>query len=491
MNQLNQPIAITKKWANGTNNINDVVIPQVQTDQFKANQEIGFPPSQEQDPNTGGTYVKRAEMNGVFKLYSEHIEFLNKGGNYTFNTDIATAGGYSTGATLWSDYYKRFVTSLKDNNTDNFTTDPKLINGISWDFTELSEYINIPEVATPQFAGNNGESIVVFCSKKKYLKHTLNALVKFSFATGTSDITTYTLRIEGNPLITQDNNLIEYQTGILSNYNNTGATFEIITYGGYLGALETKPADYVIVALKLINRGNDNLKMASPYKLIDISIESTDTIVPVIGMSLAQCNNYLGTALTTNTTPAKLLYYPSITDNGATTTINPTNDINLLCNNSIGINTDYINIITNHLNINGNSIIRTKKIDAYRIVGNFTAIKINFKQNPALNEIVYLILFDFVVFEYPRAGYLDVTNYGINAGNIDFGGVLGANESFGSGSVVIDSGINNGIYAGLCSFRYSNQNIPEKNKITWGSSATSGTGRFHITFYANSLNNNF
>ena len=78
-------------------------------------------------------------------------------------------------------------------------------------------------------------------------------------------------------------------------------------------------------------------------------------------------------------------------------------------------------------------------------------------------------------------------DYGVDAGNIDFGIRLGANESLGNGSV-FDI---NPVQPAFCAFRYSSQNIPEKNRLSWQSSATNGTGRFSINFYANSLNNNF
>ena len=47
---LINPIAIIKKWANGTTSATDVVLPPITTSTTVANQETGFPPSQEQDP---------------------------------------------------------------------------------------------------------------------------------------------------------------------------------------------------------------------------------------------------------------------------------------------------------------------------------------------------------------------------------------------------------------------------------------------------------
>lgn len=454
---LINPIAIIKKWANGTTSATDVVLPPITTSTTVANQETGFPPSQEQDPTTGGQYVKRAEMNGVFKLYSEHIEFLNKGGTYTFNTDIATAGGYSTGATLWSDYYRRFVTSLKDNNTDNFITNVNKIDGISWGFTELSDYINVPEIPITADFTTNGTEIVVYCGKTPPPSGGVinvgvyNAKIKFALRNSGGNGAMYSLSFMGNPSYKFQNNqflLNNYTTNILLENNYTNATLEIKTYGGNLGTISEKPSDYIFIVLKVISHSTDWL---NPFYLSDVCIEGIGTVLPVIGKTLTEANNILGT-------------------------------------NNVSQNQNPINLYFNSM-----PMTRTKKIIAgfggNSIYGNITAIKINFKQNPALNEIVYLIHCDFVVYDYPNEGYLYMPNFGVDAGNIDFGGQAATNLSFGTGSI---GSTPTNQFAGFCSFVYSNQNIPEKNKIIWdGPTPAVSLGRFHITFYANNLNNNF
>ena len=481
---LINPIAIIKKWANGTTNPADVVLPPVATSNTVANQEIGLPPSQEQDPAVGGQYVKRAEMNGIFKLYSEHIEFINKGGSYTFNNDIANAGGYSQGATLWSDYYKRFVTSLKDNNTDNFVTDVNKIDGISWGFTELSDYINIPEIPITADLTTNGTEIVVYCGKSPQQSGaatnvaTYNAKIKFALKNSGGNGAMYSLSFMGNPIYKLHNGqflLNNYTTNILLENNYNSAVLEIKTYGGNLGVISEKPTDYIFIVLKVISHSTDWI---NPFYLSDVCIEGIGTVLPVIGKTLTEANNILGTNNVLQNQEPKILYFPSIIDKSTGININ---------------NSNLINLNTNNFTINNMLITRTKKLTTegdYGVVGNITAIKINFKQNPANNEIVYLIHCDFVVFDWALiAKYLYMPDYGVDAGNIDFGSRIGANESFGSGSVVANEPSQ--IFAGSCGFRYSNQNIPEKNRLSWESSATNGTGRFHITFYANSLNNNF
>jgi hypothetical protein len=473
---LINPIAIIKKWANGTTATADVILPPVTTNTTVANQEIGFPPSQEQDPTTGGSYVKRAEMNGVFKLYSQHIEFLNKGGSYTFNTDIATAGGYSTGATLWSDYYKRFVTSLKDNNTDNFITDINKIDGVSWGFSELSDYITVPEIPITGDLTTNGTEIVVYCGKKQFANNGLfNVKIKFALKNSGGYGAMYSLSFMGNPFIQPGgpNRLQNYSTNILLADNYTGAKLEIKTYGGYLGNISVKPSDYIFIVLKVVSQPTGRTDWQNPFTLSDLCIEGLGTILPVIGKTINEANNILGTASDVlQSEIPKLLYFPSITDSE---------------------NYDYVDILTNNFLINNMPIIRTKKIIAgfsgNSIYGNLTATKINFKFNPSLDEIVYLIHCDFVVFDYPNEGYLYMPNFGVDAGNIYFGGQAANNLSFGTGS--IGSTPTNQL-AGFCTFVYSNQNIPEKNKIIWdGPTPAVSLGRFQINFYANSLNNLF
>jgi hypothetical protein len=323
---LINPIAIIKKWANGTTATADVVIPPVTTSSTVANQEIGFPPSQEQDPNTGGQYVKRAEMNGVFKLYSEHIEFLNKGGNYTFNTDIATAGGYSTGATLWSDYYKRFVTSLKDNNTDNFITDINKIDGVSWGFSELSDYITVSEIPITGDLTTNGTEIVIYCGKKQFANNGLyNVKIKFALKNSGGYGAMYSLSFMGNPSYKLQNAqylLNNYTTNILLADNYTGATLEIKTYGGNLGTISEKPSDYIFIVLKIVSQPTGRTDWQNPFTLSDICIEGLGTILPVIGKTLGEANTTLGTNNISQNQEPRRLYFPSIIDTPSNVNIN-------------------------------------------------------------------------------------------------------------------------------------------------------------------------
>jgi hypothetical protein len=468
---LINPMAIIKKWANGTTATADVVIPPTTTSNIVANQEIGFPPSQEQDPATGGQYVKRAEMNGVFKLYSEHIEFLNKGGTYTFNTDIANAGGYSTGATLWSDYYSRFVTSLKDNNTDNFITDVNKIDGVSWGFTELSDYINISEIPITGDFTTNGTEIVVYCGKLQSPTGGVtnvgvyNVKIKFALKNSGGNGAMYSLSFTGNPRYKFQNAqflLDKYTTNILLENNYSSAVLEIKTYGGNLGTISEKPSDYIFIVLKVISHPTDWL---NPFYLSDVCIEGIGTVLPVIGKTLTEANTILGTNNVSQNQEPKRLYFPSITDT-------PSN---------VKIDTSVFDVLTNNFQINNKPIFKTKVVTG-NLTGHLTAIKINFNQNASISDLIYLVHFDFVVFSYTNSS-IDLETIGIFTNTIDFGQSLGVNESFGSGTVTFS----NQLFPALCTVVYSNQNIPQRNKLLWFSTASGGEGRFHITFYANRI----
>jgi hypothetical protein len=410
-------------------------------------------------------------MNGVFKLYSEHIEFLNKGGTYTFNPGIANAGGYSTGATLWSDYYSRFVTSLKDNNTDNFITDVNKIDGVSWGFTELSDYINISEIPITGDFTTNGTEIVVYCGKLQSPTGGVtnvgvyNVKIKFALKNSGGNGAMYSLSFTGNPRYKFQNAqflLDKYTTNILLENNYSSAVLEIKTYGGNLGTISEKPSDYIFIVLKVISHPTDWL---NPFYLSDVCIEGIGTVLPVIGKTLTEANTILGTNNVSQNQEPKRLYFPSITDT-------PSN---------VKIDTSVFDVLTNNFQINNKPIFKTKVVTG-NLTGHLTAIKINFNQNASISDLIYLVHFDFVVFNYTNSS-IDLETIGIFTNTIDFGPSLGINESFGSGTVTFS----NQLFPALCFVTYSNQNIPQRNRLNWYSTASGGEGRFHITFYANRI----
>ena len=102
-------------------------------------QDIGFPTITSQPLGDGGLPPKRTSMNGLFNLVSAHDFFKQTGGFYTFNQALSNAiGGYPVDAILSAKDASgkiRLVQSLRQNNTDNFVSNPNFIDGaVSWRF---------------------------------------------------------------------------------------------------------------------------------------------------------------------------------------------------------------------------------------------------------------------------------------------------------------------------------------------------------------------
>jgi hypothetical protein len=132
------PTIITQPWANGTTDPANVVLPPVTADPNKANQVDGFPVSQETDPNVGGEYIKRNEMNGIFKLYSQILNYMNQGGQITFDSVVASSGGYDLNTILYCAADNTFQRSLINGNVADFNSNPNFRNdGVNWS-TDIS-----------------------------------------------------------------------------------------------------------------------------------------------------------------------------------------------------------------------------------------------------------------------------------------------------------------------------------------------------------------
>lgn len=129
---LTQPQIIPEGFCNaGTAGIDYVIPPVSSLNPDIVTQDKAYPVSQATPLNENGVAVNRPQTNGLWKLATDAIAFLNKGGNYTF--DSALTGGYSKDAILWCASNNTFQRSLVNNNTANFITNPEYINdGINW-----------------------------------------------------------------------------------------------------------------------------------------------------------------------------------------------------------------------------------------------------------------------------------------------------------------------------------------------------------------------
>lgn len=147
---LTPPNPIIKPFCNsGTQ-----VTPPVGADTFVANQETGFPDSQA-TPLPVGTEVQQDQMNGVLKLYTSLILWLNSGGQFTFNQTFSDANnGYAKDNILWCESTSSFQRSLIDNNTANFVTNPSYIDdGIHW--ISMNPLIVANNSARAYYTGNS------------------------------------------------------------------------------------------------------------------------------------------------------------------------------------------------------------------------------------------------------------------------------------------------------------------------------------------------
>lgn len=113
-------------------------IPEAATGSEKASIAEGFPAITMQALDDGGLPPRGEDCNGMFYLSTDQRVYLQNGGLITFNQEVSDAiGGYPAGAILdYIDgndiYYK--VKSLIDDNTNNFVTNPALIDDINWKF---------------------------------------------------------------------------------------------------------------------------------------------------------------------------------------------------------------------------------------------------------------------------------------------------------------------------------------------------------------------
>ena len=157
MQTLTQPTLLLKPFAEeGDRN----VLPNENTDATNpqlADLTNGFPPITAVLPANGGIPAERRDFNALGYLTTLYDYFYQAGGTFTWNDTVCTAiGGYPLGARLW--YTKNngetvVVRSGKGNNTDNFTQDETLIDGVNWiqdtpTMSDFTAFLNRWQVVT-------------------------------------------------------------------------------------------------------------------------------------------------------------------------------------------------------------------------------------------------------------------------------------------------------------------------------------------------------
>lgn len=109
-------------------------IPVADQGNYLASWSLGFPPVTSEPLSEGGLPPTRLDVNGAFNVLSAFVYYLQVGGVFTFDPDLASyIGGYPNGMMLWyndgTNVYP--LISTKNNNTDNFISNPSYI-GASW-----------------------------------------------------------------------------------------------------------------------------------------------------------------------------------------------------------------------------------------------------------------------------------------------------------------------------------------------------------------------
>ncbi len=142
------PAPIVKPFCN----TGDKNLPPVATSTSVQNQETGIPPLQATKLGAGGIPVSREEFNGTMNFYTQQIQALVSGVQFTFDAAVSLAnGGYPEGIILYCASNKSYQRSLVDNNTANFVTTPSYINDeTNWTSIYSFQQLNIEgNTATP------------------------------------------------------------------------------------------------------------------------------------------------------------------------------------------------------------------------------------------------------------------------------------------------------------------------------------------------------
>lgn len=147
---------------NGVQSVDYIIPPAFSANPKQASLETGAPPLQQVKPNLGGAYFPRQEYNGILRLVTNILAYLNSGYNFTFDTK--NTGGYQSNAVLFDYATGKWVQSLQDGNTNNFVENPNLIDGTHWKFITVNpnvvnDFTVSPNIPTPPLDDNSLKAI--------------------------------------------------------------------------------------------------------------------------------------------------------------------------------------------------------------------------------------------------------------------------------------------------------------------------------------------
>lgn len=150
--QIIQPEALQAPFAiQGDKNIPNYEATGTETCSIK----LGFLPitSEQLPPDGNGQAPERIDFNGMFYLTTDFRVFLQNGGLITFDSTVSSKiGGYPEDAVLaYTDANNNIsiVRSCIDDNTQNFISDPTLINGSVWELVYFNNFSLIRDVVQP------------------------------------------------------------------------------------------------------------------------------------------------------------------------------------------------------------------------------------------------------------------------------------------------------------------------------------------------------
>lgn len=126
---LAKPSTIVEPFAiNGQKN----TIPTTTATPGAASLDQGFPALTMTPVQQGGVPPSGKDFNGLFNWITQHLAWLNAGGQYTFDATLAAfIGGYPVGMVLQSDDGLSSYVNVQAGNAANFNTDPTQI-GVTW-----------------------------------------------------------------------------------------------------------------------------------------------------------------------------------------------------------------------------------------------------------------------------------------------------------------------------------------------------------------------
>lgn len=195
------PIKYPVAYAGIKNNI-----PLLPTGTNNASITEGFPEMTMKALKDGGLPPRGEDFNGLFYLTTDQKAFFQDGGYITFDTAVSMLiGGYPKGAIL--DYYNEStnyytkVTSLIDDNTNNFVENPALIDGINWQFVDFGTGANenLSNI-TPLALDRINQSKALITGNVANYEEELNQITQMSHST--FDLSKFT--VVGSPNITND-----------------------------------------------------------------------------------------------------------------------------------------------------------------------------------------------------------------------------------------------------------------------------------------------